>query len=229
MNCIIIDIETRPDPRIWDDPETVEEILEGIEAPSNYKDPAKIESYATEKLASMKASAALDPKVGKVACVGWQDLEWDDESVYSGSIGRGVIVDEDEATVLRRTVGLLASIRGGALIGGYFLRDFDLPFLTYRCAVHEIALPDWWPQRRDWNRIVDPCDLFPRDQNGSLDAHLRAMGLPRKTMSGKESLALPLPELAEYCANDVKVEAALIQRLRAHFPMLNPRKKELSA
>lgn len=223
MDCIIIDIETRPDPRIWDDPETVEEILEGIEAPANYKDPAKIESYATEKLAAMKANAALDPKVGKVACVGLMPLD--------ASHGEPtVLVGEDEYTVLRKFVLVLQAISPrGALLGGYFLRDFDLPFLTYRCAVHEIELPEWWPSRRDWTRIVDPCDLFPRDQNGSLQAHLRAMDLPRKTMSGKESLALPLPELAEYCANDVKVEAALIQRLRAHFPMLNPRKKELSA
>jgi len=222
-DCIIIDIETRPDPRIWDDPEVVEEILEGIEAPANYKDPAKIEAYATDKLAKMKANAALDPKVGKVACVGLMPLDAPEGS-------HAVPYGEDEPQVLRDAIRILNSIApSGALLGGYYLREFDVPFLAYRCAVHEIELPDWWPNRRDWSRIVDPCDLFPKDQAGSLQSHLRAMGLPRKTLSGKESLDLPLPELAEYCANDVKVEAALIQRLRRRFPMLNPCKKELSA
>lgn len=225
MDCIIIDIETRPDPRIWDDPDTVEEIRDGIDAPRNYKDPLKIEAYIDERLAELRKKAALQPRTGKVACVGWMRLDAyrPDQSIDENAARVSRVFADDEASVLS---AMVRELQRPTLIGGYNLREFDIPFLVYRCAVHGIDLPDWWPQRRSWDRIVDPCDLFPRGDVGRLDEHLRAMGLPRKTMSGEESLELPLDELADYCANDVACEAALVQRFDRHFPTLNPRKKE---
>ena len=43
--CIVFDIETAPDPNIWDDLEFVTQIKSGLSAPSNYKDEAKIAAY----------------------------------------------------------------------------------------------------------------------------------------------------------------------------------------
>lgn len=224
MDCIIIDIETRPDPRIWDDPEAVAEMREGLSAPSNYKDPVKIAAYVDDQIDRLKDAAALKPTLGRIACIGRMDFADYDPSAPIDEIAARVTAPagDDEAALIAGLVMDLC-IAGRCKLGGYFLRDFDLPFLTYRAAVHGIDLPEWWPGRRDWHGIVDPCDLFPREQSGSLDAHLRAMGLPRKTATGKESLTMPYPQLSAYCAHDVVVEAALIYRLRGSLTALKER------
>jgi DNA polymerase elongation subunit (family B) len=224
-DTLIIDIETRPDPRIWDDPDTVEEIRDSITPPKNYKDPLKIEAYTDERLGELKMAAALRPQMGKIACIGVLPLDCYSPSDPIEMVASQVEcpVGDDEFSVLTDFVDVLEGY-DWPLIGGYYLREFDVPFISYRCAVHRIDLPDWWPSRRDWSGIIDPCDLFPRQASGSLADNLRAMGLPRKTLTGEESLTLPLDDLADYCRNDVAVEAALIHRLRSQFPALSPRK-----
>jgi hypothetical protein len=88
-----------------------------------------------------------------------------------------------------------------------------------RAAVHNIELPYWWPNKFDWNAIIDPVDIFGR--NGRLKDYLRALGLPGKTADGADAPSMPLDELLDYVRNDVHVETLLIERLVDRFAALH--------
>src|SRR5262245_26756456 len=70
---LVLDIETVATPE-------AASLLDPVRAPANYKDPAKIEAYCTEKLAERTASAALEADLCEVIAVGVR-LEADDTAV----------------------------------------------------------------------------------------------------------------------------------------------------
>lgn len=210
--CLVFDIETRPNEALWSDPEFCNEIREGIEPRGNLKDPVKIEADIDAKFDDLKAKAALNWQFGKIAAIACMDLNDGDQQVWAS---------EDEGEVLEAfECELSLPLRNGKL-GGWNIRDFDIPFVTARCAAHRIKLPSWWPHRLNRQSIVDPVDLFGRYTG--LDASLRAFGLERKTATGEQSLAMSMEELADYCLADVKREADVIDLLRDHFEALNPK------
>lgn len=211
MTCLVFDIETRRNEALWSDPVFCEEIRSKIEPRDNLKDPVKIEADIAAKYDKLLDRAATRPVHGVIACIAVCELDSDVVNVWA---------DDDEAAVIAQFAGALDAAGDRVVLGGWNIREFDVPFVTARAGVHGIKLPRWWPHRKSWNKIVDPCDLFGRFE--ALDDFLREFGLPRKTMTGKESLALGLPELADYCANDVRSERLLIERLRDRFDALNP-------
>jgi hypothetical protein len=208
LPAIVFDIETGPDPAVWEDPARVEEIRSGIEAPSNYKDPVKIAAAVDEKLATMKARAALHPALGRVRCIGWALLDSDDEPE--------VFVSEDESLVLGDFAARLDQV-GPAALSGFAVRDFDIPWIAARAAVHDVLLPAWWPHSRDYRRVADARDVLTE---GKLADWLAALGLPGKTSDGAASIEMPLDELADYCRQDVRVERLLLRRIRDRFDAL---------
>jgi hypothetical protein len=209
--CLVLDIETRPDDRLWGDPSFLESLRERIEPPKNYRDPLKIESYVDDELARRKARAALSPLFGRVVAIGFGLLDDDDEPE--------VFCSNDEELVLADFAGRLGQI-GRVVLGGFNVREFDIPFLIARCAARSVEFPHWFPARRDWRGIADVRDLCT---DGSLADWLRACDLPAKSGSGAESLDLRLDELEVYCRNDVAVERLLLRRLRNRFEALRPR------
>jgi hypothetical protein len=205
---IVFDIETGPDERVWSDPEFCAGVRDGISAPANYKDPLKIAAYIDERYDDAKASAALSWVHGKIRAIGW---------TVDGQIQ--AFASDDEGYVVRSFATILRDLPDRTLVGGFNIREFDVPFLSMRAAVHDISLPAWWPQRRPWgNGIIDPVDLFGR--NGRLKDYLAAMDLPPKLGDGADAPNLEIPELIEYVKRDVECEAALIERLRHYFPGL---------
>lgn len=207
--CLVVDIETAPDERLWNDTAFALEIRNGLSAPSNYKDPAKIEAYIEDAWIKARANAALSWCHGKIRSIAWGDLHLDDEP--------DCVASENEAEVIGVFADALHS-GGGLLIGGFNIREFDVPFISFRAAVHEIEMPAWWPQKRAWDRIVDPVDVLGR--NGKLADHLRALGLPAKLGDGADAPSLSLDDLQTYNKWDVHVERLLIRRLLSSFPML---------
>lgn len=210
--CLIFDIETAPSDD-WDDPDFIGELLNQARAPTNYKDPEKIAAAKREKVDSQRDAAALSWLFGRIRAIGVGGLlEEFPPTVWAS---------EDEAEVIA-SFALYLDDAGPAVIGGFNVREFDVPFVTFRAAVHRIELPTWWPARRPYgNGIVDPVDLLGR--NGRLADHLRAMGLPKKTADGADAPGMSVEELGDYCANDVLCERMLIRRLASAFPALRER------
>lgn len=206
--CIVFDLETAPDPKLWGDPAFCAELRDGIQAPSNYKDPLKIAASIDEKFDAMRDKAALSWCHGKIRAIGWGLLDSDHEPL--------AVASEDEAEVVGTFVD--AALREQVLVGGFNIRGFDVPYLTMRAAVCGIELPIWWPTIRSWDRIIDPVDIFGRE--GRLADYLRALGLPPKTADGSEAPSMTLEDLHAYVTNDVHVERLLIERLAKRFPAL---------
>ena len=216
--CIVFDIETAPDPNIWDDLEFTGQIRAALSAPSNYKDEAKIAAYVEAAFEKEREKASLNWCHGKIRAIGVTMLG-DDAPIEA-------FVSEDELEVLDAFSSFLLRQEEPPLIGGFNIRAFDVPFVTMRCAVHQVELPTWWPGIRDWSRIIDPVDIFGR-QTGRLADYLRALGLPGKSADGRDAPSMSLDELSDYVKNDVLVEEQLIQRLNAYFPALHRKNFEL--
>ena len=217
--CIVFDIETAPDPNIWDDLEFVGQIKSGLSAPSNYKDEAKIAAYIEAAFDREKDKASLSWCHGKIRAIGWKMLGSEDVATP--------IASEDELEVLDEFSSALFSLDEAPLVGGFNIRAFDVPFVSMRCAVHHVELPTWWPGIRDWHRIIDPVDIFGR-QTGRLSDYLRALSLPGKSADGRDAPGMTLDELAAYVTQDVECEDALIMRLASFFPGLHRKNFELT-
>lgn len=122
-----------------------------IEAPANYKDPAKIAEYVTEKAAAAKAAAlekaALDPDYGRILSLGMA-MEPDGPIVVL-TVGQTVTeVGEDfsshEYTLTEDDLILtfwqnLAACGGRCV--GYNILGFDLPYLLRRSMALGIRVP----------------------------------------------------------------------------------------
>lgn len=199
-NWMVLDIETRPDPAM-DTPEWWERQAASLEAPANYKDPVKIEAYRAERLASARGKMALSPLTGIVACVGWQARDAEAPSVLTVQEP----TRQGEAALLQEWAQKLWALDRSRIVG-WNVREFDIPFLIARCALHQIRLPWFW-MPRDYRNVVDLLSDFRMD--GKLSEWMYAMGGSFKEVEGADLLLLPLPELAEHCRKDVGEEMAL--------------------
>jgi DNA polymerase elongation subunit (family B) len=205
----VFDIETVPDAAALDDPEFERIARSKITPPSNYKNPEKIAEYVSEKWQERRAKAALDPLVGRIVAIGHA-------SAAGGDVACEVELD-DERSVIERFLDALDRGRFRAL-AGFNIRDFDVPFVSIRAALHGIEMPHWWPRpTRDWKRIVELRDAL---SSHPLQVWLARFGLPLKTSSGDQVEHMTADEVAAYCANDVEQERALVRRFAS---ILEPR------
>ena len=74
MRYRILDLETvgLPEAKEWVDP---------LKAPSNYKDPLKIDAYIKEAEAERVEKFALDADCNRIVALGWHDVGYGDPHV----------------------------------------------------------------------------------------------------------------------------------------------------
>lgn len=210
MRTYVVDIETRSDTQ-WLEREDATQIwIDKLRPPGNYRKPEAIQGWIEQQLTDRADKAPLSPLDGRIVAIGWVDLD----SADIPSVAAG----DDEADILRSFADAAAC---ADRIAGWYVRNFDVPFLTARAAVHGVALPNWWPHARDYRRILDGADLLT---SGSLQQWLLRLQLPGKTASGADVASMTIAEVAEYCRNDVHVERLLLRRLgmHNHRPPTNP-------
>lgn len=207
-NILVLDIETRPDPAIAEDPAWWAKEMEGCEAPSNYKDPLKIEAYKSDKLEERRGKMALSPMTAVVVCIGWQMWEDDEAQVLeTPSVNR-----EGEKVLMRRFGDALRA--GGAddyLWLGWCVRRFDLPFLIARSIITQVEVPKL-PMPRNWQKVVDLSQDLGME--GTLSQWQYLMGGGFKEHDGPELAALSIAELAEHCRQDVHDATEMARRTR---------------
>lgn len=205
MTMIIFDIETRPNPVFREDPEFIIALRDEIEPDGRLKDPVKIAANIDEKFLKVINEMALSASTGVVAAIGWCYLEGGKPTTPE------ILIDLDnEEEILRLFAEVLNEHSPGYKLGGFNIREFDIPWLITRFAVHMIGVSRF-PFPRDWNRVFELRDLLGK--KGSLDTWLRAFGLPLKVGSGRESLDYDHEQLKEYLIGDVASTGALAARL----------------
>lgn len=233
---ITIDIETIPTQRqavcnyieesMRDE---LQQTIDAVCAPTNYKDADKIAEFCTNKRAALqtefpdklKASidkTGLDGAFGQVCCIGW--------AVDDGSVS--TVYDLDERHVLGEFARLLtvpAHERHTTCVIGHNVSAFDLRFLTQRYIVNSIRPP---------MVIARAAQAKPWESEKVFDTMVQWAGVGQRISLDKLCLALSVPspkgeidgsqvwryvqdgriaEVAAYCARDVNAARSVWRRM----------------
>lgn len=143
LTRIILDIETAPLAE-------AAQYLEPVEAPSNYKDPVKIEEYVRTKQREQLARAALDPDLCSVIAIGVLTPEASEPFVMLAKH------EQEEASMLRAFFQKSAEDS----FVGFNILDFDLPVLLRRALYLGVAAPQIALDRYRHPRVLDVMQLL---------------------------------------------------------------------
>lgn len=198
----IFDIETAPLP----EPE-LRPFMPEFSAPSNYKDPFKVELYIAESRKEWISKAALSPLTGRVIAIGYWIQKGRDHSVML----RIEPEIPDEHLLLTEFWELLRTQGGQVQIVGFNIKRFDLPFLVRRSWKLGVPVPSGLIRRRYWSDEF--VDLYEEWQLGdyqasiSLDNLSKFLGIGQKNGSGADFAGLPRDKQEEYLLNDITLTA----------------------
>lgn len=206
-NVTLFDIETAALPL-----SEIQHLKPEFTAPTNYKDPSKIQASIAEQEAKWLADGALSALTGRVLCVGTIKAG---EFQYSD--------DEDESELLEKICDWFADeIQGGRFLVGFCSRTFDVPFLIRRAFKHKIKVPPcFWEGRFLSSQFIDVADRWacggrePRDRV-SLDNLSKFLGTGEKLGDGKDFAALWVSDRAKalnYLKRDLELTKAAYERL----------------
>lgn len=205
---IFFDIETGP----TDD---VHLIKPSFTAPSNWKDPAKIERYIVEKEGEWLDKAALNPLSGEIVAFGFR-FKGVSYSLLSGG------TPPPEALLLMG-ITELSQRAGQRTWVGHNSKDFDLPFICRRMFKHGFKIPGGWRSDRYWAPwFEDTKDMWTFGKYGefiSLDRLAKFFGhIGKQDASGKDfHLNLKYGDANEaydYLANDLELTEYVYNRLK---------------
>ncbi|MFW6388911.1 MAG: hypothetical protein ACOCY9_03285, partial [Desulfohalobiaceae bacterium] len=154
MAHLFLDIETLPGPE--------RPSLNSIQAPANYKDPAKIQSYKESKLEEAYRAQALDSMQGRLLCLAWAV---DSEPVQAMCVGLGSIeTEQDLLQELEAKLLELPEDLNQLVWVGHNLRAFDLPWLWRKALQYRLwDLARLIPRARYDKRIQDTLELWQAD------------------------------------------------------------------
>src|SRR5262245_2013717 len=203
--CILFDIETVP-------LNEAAMYLEPVEAPSNYKDPLKIEEYVRGKEREQLERAALDLDLCRIVAIGSLLPDQDEPEVQLA------IDEQDEAEMLRQFF-LLADAQHFV---GFNILDFDLPILLRRALYLGVQAPYIALDRYRHPRVLDLLQVL--SYNGKLKYRSQAFYCKRFRLDvedycydGKDVPQLvargQIAELKHHVTCDVRQLSALAKRL----------------
>jgi hypothetical protein len=206
MKPLVIDIETGPA-----HDEALELVMPEFKAPSNYKDPEKIEASIASQKEEWKARAALSPVTGRVLALGLM-RDADNPKFITGP----------ESDLLEAAWDALSGgLCLGHLVIGFCSNRFDIPFLVRRSWALGVKVPGFIFRDgyRLSNLFVDIMDVYQcgdRSATINLDTLAKLLGLPGKNGNGADFARL-LSENREaaiaYLENDLRVTWSVAERL----------------
>lgn len=215
---VVLDIETEPD-LAWLEA-TEAEFVATLEPPANYKSQEAIEKWFRGERDKRAERAALSPVDGRITAIAVAPL-W--ESMEPIALVNRV----SERTLIVDFLVAVTSCTGArpALLAGYNIAQFDLPFIAARAAIHDVPLPGWWPDlTRRYGICLDAFDVL--GGSGKLAMWLARLKLPPKTGEGGQCHTYADEELRSYVQNDVRVERLLLRRLAGVSPLIRATKPE---
>lgn len=218
-HLITLDIETIPDQR----PGAEDAARDRISAPSNYKDPVKIEAYIAEKAAEAWRMTSLNGAYGEIICIGFA-IGDDEPTAYWREVGG------DEAELLESFWQHIdETTTAGPTWIGHRVVGFDLRFLWQRSVLN--GVPPSRPLPLDagpWSReVFDTGYAWTGDRSRGIRlAELaRIFGMEAKSdMDGSEVWdavqAGRIKDVVSYCMEDVRITRELYRRMR--FGVMDP-------
>ncbi len=220
---LVFDIETAANARAPDYYKS-----KTYEAPSNYKDPAKIEAAILEKRQADMERAALSWWTGRVLCVSATPVNGPAaliSATFSGVDEREVLLDFFDYLAATQARG------GGRVIPiGKASDIFDIPFLIGRAMAHDLGVPDCL---RGWRKLTDVDLIFGPssglNQRGRLSDYAWGLQSGAKLAHGSGVAAMWLDiqmglpgawdVLTAYCEQDVAITADILRKyLKPYLP-----------
>ncbi len=207
MKGVIFDIETGPLPA-----KETERFMPKFEAPSNYKDQAKIDAFIEEKRAEWIKQSALNATSGKILAIG---------CLYSDSDEPMIFGSGQEAEDLASAWQIMCP--DGYIsynLVGFNSNSFDIPFMVRRSWALGVKVPKglatskWLPSEcRD---LLDVWRIGNRQESVSLATMSRFFGVGEKSGEGKDFFKLWASDRAtalKYLAQDLVLTKACAQRM----------------
>lgn len=202
---IFVDIETIPGPTPPD--------LEDIQAPANYKDPAKIKAYKESKIQEAHRTQAFDSMRGEIVAIGFA-VEGPGGKLHREPqvLIRDPALFEDEADLMEVFEEQIESYKPATWIG-HNVKTFDLQWLWRKAVKYDLVrLAKMIPRERYSKQAIDTLELWAgpdyRDKT-KLDDIASFLGINGKTpgMDGSQVYDLyqekRYQEIADYCRQDV--------------------------
>jgi predicted PolB exonuclease-like 3'-5' exonuclease len=194
-------------------------LTEPVEAPSNYKDPAKIEAWIAEAKQAQLDKAALDIDLARIVCLGWLEhgpADDKDTHIFKDDIEERRIIGQffDVFFQSRNTADwpILVTFNG---------LGFDLPLLLRRALYLGVRAPNIQIDRYKHPHVIDLMALLNLDgrlKSHSLRFYANRFGIP----VDDESTGADIGALVEadnwqaveaHCASDVAATYALAKRM----------------
>ena len=166
--------------------------------------------------------------------------------IYSDKDGNRLMrtrsfADDDEAKILRDFAAMLADFqkkrkikKGGLLLCGHNIKEFDVPFICRRMLVHGMPLPPVLDVAglKPWETpYLDTLELWKFGDYKSFTSlkllcALFGIATPKDDIDGSQVATVyyeqhDLPRIAIYCEKDVVATAQVFLRLNA-MPLLDP-------
>jgi 3'-5' exonuclease len=209
MPRIYIDIETFAGP---DKPEP-----ESIPAPANYKDPAKIAAYQSEKVDEVWRKQALDSMAGQIICIGYAIAHG---PVRTITVGQDAKNERHAMELLGADASCIRTLDTLEWVGHNF-QGFDGVWLRRKAIKYglvdlarSINLDRYRGNVRDTMLMWSPHDARDRVSLGNIAEYLC---LGEKNGNGADVHDLWLAgrkrEIAEYCRQDVELTRAVYKHL----------------
>ena len=202
------DIETIPMPGC------AEYLPDDIEAPSNYKDPAKIAAYVAEKRLKQVEDAGMDLDLCEVCAIGI--------AFPLGVEYAQARATNSEADMLRGFWQFVRNVQkdGGNLVGFNCL-SFDIPILLRRSLYLGIETPTIALDKYRHDGVIDVLDVLTfngRQKMRSLAFYAKRFGIPHDdSVKGEQIAALAAAgewgQVEAHCRADVQTTAALAARV----------------
>lgn len=193
----------------------VSDYLEPVEAPSNYKDPLKIDAYIKETTANLVSRAALDPDLCRIVALGCGDIDGFDTALICRD-------EEIEAAALRafwkRATDAYGATRTLVTFNGF---GYDLPVLMRRSQYLGVSFP-----LLNVDRYRSPhIDLMQKlSFSGAIKAHSLRFYCQRFGVTVDDSVDGSLvgqlvaegkwDEVEKHCLSDIAATRTLAQRLK---------------
>lgn len=208
MGYYVFDVETAGLP-----PEHILGMAPDFEAPSNWKDPAKIEAEIARKREQWLLDAALSPLTGQVIAVGIKACHG------LAALKMGLPENELLGWFWEAQDKLVAADFAAKFVGFYSNR-FDLPFLLRRSWKHGVAVPEFIVNGTYLSdRFIDLArrwELGNREDRISLDRLCKFLGVGEKTGNGKDFAELLKTDPAkaeEYLRTDLSLTELCARRM----------------